>query len=195
VENCNKKQTLKKHCEGVAFPALMAHPLQPCNLKVITNVFFISNFSLLLAGESHFVTSHNSKWNRYCDKRDHTDMDPSSDHQNKDICQNSAKQRSFSGLKSTEDCYLSNEENKPHELWNRQYVRNPSMEVQQDSCNSFDGNNELVQLPINRNTYPALQHGSVHCNSVSTCMKSQNVFHCESTQLDSEDELDKILRF
>jgi hypothetical protein len=26
-------------------------------------------------------------------------------------------------------------------------------------------------------------------------MKSQNVFHCESTQLDSEDELDKILRF
>jgi hypothetical protein len=125
-------------------------------------------------------------------------MDPSSDDQNNDLCQSSANQRTFSGLKRTEDCYLSNEENKPDELWNRKYLENPSMEEQQDSWNSFGGNNELVQLPINRNTRPALQHGSLHCNSVSsvsTCVKSHNVFRCVSTQLDSEDELDKILRF
>lgn len=125
----------------------------------------------------------------------HTDMDPTSDHQNKDICQSSTEQRRFSCLKTKENGYLSDEENKPDELWNGQYVRNPSLEVQQDSSNSFGGDNELVQLPINRNTYPALQHGPVHCNSVSTCMSSQNVFRFESTLLDSEDELDKILSF
>lgn len=125
----------------------------------------------------------------------HANMGPTSDHQNEDICQSSTKQRRFSCLKRKENCYLSEEENKPDELWNRQYVRSPSLEVQQDSCNSFGGDNELVQLPINRNTYPALQHGPVHCNSVSTCMNSQNVFHCEPTLLDSEDELDNILSF
>jgi hypothetical protein len=120
----------------------------------------------------------------------HTNIDPTSDHQNKDICQSSTKQRGFSGLKRMED-----EENKPDEVWNRQYVRNPSLEVQQRSSNSFGGNNELMQLPNNRNTYPALQHGPVHCSSVSTCMKSQNVFCCEPTLLDSEEELDNILSF
>lgn len=212
------------------------------------------------SGESHFVTSHCSKWSRYLDKQDleesdvavtcssvisasqsiaetvtytlnisntkdselerqifhspllnsseqeavfcndrseifYTNMDPTSDHQNKDICQSSTKQRRFSGLKRKENCYLLDEENKPDELWNRQDVRNPSLEVQQDSCNSFGGDNELVQLPIKSKTYPALRHGPVHCNSVSTCMNSQNVFRCESTLLDSEDELDNILSF
>jgi hypothetical protein len=117
----------------------------------------------------------------------HTNMDPTSAHQNKDICQSSTKLRRFSGLKRKENCYLSDEENKPDELRNRQDV--------QDSCNSFGGDNELVQLPINRNNYPALHHGPVHCSSVSTCMNSQNVFRCEPTLLESEDELENILSF
>ncbi|XP_023723455.1 MRN complex-interacting protein isoform X2 [Cryptotermes secundus] len=125
----------------------------------------------------------------------HTNMEPTSDHQDKDICQSSTKQRNFSCIKRKENYYPSDEENQPDELWNRQYVRNPSLEVQQDSCNSFGGDSELVELPINRNTYPALQHGPVHCNSVSTCMNSQDVFLCEPILLDSEDELDNILSF
>jgi hypothetical protein len=158
---------------------------------------FIFIFSSLVE-ESHLVTPNCSKWSKYLDKGNDINMDPRSDYQNKDIYQSSTKQRASSGLKEKDDCYLSNEENKPDELWSQQYIRNPSMEVQQDSCNSCSGNNELVQLPINRNTYPALQHGPVHSssvNSASTCRKSQNVFCCKPTQLESEDELDNILHF
>jgi hypothetical protein len=110
----------------------------------------------------------------------HTNMDTASIHRN------------------MENCFLSHEESEPDELNIKEYVGNPSLEVQQGSnTDSADTNNGLVQqLPTNRNTYPALQHVPVHCNSVNISTKSQKVLYPEFTLVgDSEDELDKILSF
>jgi hypothetical protein len=110
----------------------------------------------------------------------HTNMDTTSVHQNMD------------------SCFLSDEENQPNELCRKEYVENPSIEVQQGiSTNLGDRNSESVQLPTIRNTYPPLRHVPAQCNSINTSTKLQKVLHPEFKLMggDSEDELDNILSF
>lgn len=124
----------------------------------------------------------------------HIDMDSAFVHSNKNVCQRGTRQKCVAGLKGTENSVLFDEENEQDMLWNREYVGNPSLAVQQ--CNNTDslgGSIALVQQPAD--TCSELQHGPLHYSNVGICVKSQNLFGTEPALSDSEDELDDILRF
>jgi hypothetical protein len=145
---------------------------------------------------SHLLNSSKQE-TAFCDgsnKIFHTDMDSAFLHKNEDICQSGRREKNVAGSKQTENCVLFEEENEQDQLWKREYVGKPSLVVQQgDNTDSLGGNNALVQQP--NPTLYELQHGPVHCSSVGICMKLQKHFGPEPILSDSEDELDKILRF
>jgi hypothetical protein len=124
----------------------------------------------------------------------HTDMESAFLHKNEDICQRGRRQKNVAGSKRTENYILFEEENEQDELWNREDVGNPSLEVQQGSnTDSLGGNNTLMQQPVD--TFYELQHGPVHCSNVGIYVKLQKHYCPEPALSGSEDELDKILRF
>lgn len=124
----------------------------------------------------------------------HIDMDSAFVHNNKNVCQRGTRQKSVAGLKGTENSVLFDEENEQDVLWNREYVGNRSLAVQQcNNTDSLDGSIALVQQPAD--TFSKLQHGPLHYSNVGICVKSQNLFGTEPALSDSEDELDNILRF
>lgn len=123
----------------------------------------------------------------------HIDMGKAFVHNDKNVFQRGTRQKSVPALKGTENSVLFDEENEQEVLWNREYIGNPPLAMQQ--CNNTDslGSIALVQQPAD--TFSELQHGPLHFSNVGICVKSQKLFGTEPALSDTEEEMDNILRF